>query len=131
VAKKVCRYCGNYFVPDRRVGDRQKACSVACQKVRKRENNKAYREKDPEYWRAPERYEYLKAWRQKHPDYQRRWREARKRKRRSLGEIQAERLKKAIEFTERIHIYLCEIKAEIPLKVLSVAAKKALISLPG
>jgi hypothetical protein len=131
VAERRCHYCGRGFIADPRVENRQKACSTACQKLRKRENNKAYREKDSEYWRAPERYEYLKAGRQKHPDYQRRWREARKREGRSLGEIQAERLKKVIEFTERIHIYLCEIKAEILLRALSVAAKKAIIPLQG
>ena len=124
MAERKCHYCGRGFVPDPRVGNRQKACSNACQRLRKRENNRAFREKNPEYGRAPERYEYLKEWRQKHPDYQKRWREGRKGKR-SVGEIKAERLRQAIEWTERTYLYLCEIKAEIPIQALPMAAKTA------
>ena len=90
MAERRCHYYGRLFVPDPRVGNRQKACSNTCQRLRKRENNRVFREKNPEYGRAPERYEYLKEWRRKHPDYQRRWRERRKRER-SSGEIKAER----------------------------------------
>jgi len=124
VAERKCHYCGRGFIPDSRVGNRQKACSVECQRLRKRENNRAFREKNPEYGRAPERYAYLKQWRRKHPDYQRRWREANKEER-SLGEIKAERLRKAIEWTEKTCLFLREIQAEIPLQVLPTAAKKA------
>ncbi len=98
----------------------------ACQKLRKKENNRLYRENNPECWEN--HYEqYVKPWRQRHPDYQRQWRQRRKRavKGRSSGEIQAERLRKAIELTERTQLYLREIQAEIPLQVLPMAAKKA------
>lgn len=122
MAEKKCHYCGRLFVPDPRVGDRQKACSVACQRLRKRENNRRFSRENPGYWRG--RYGYVKQWRQKHPDYQRRWREAKKRER-SLGEIQAERLRKAIEFTERVHLFLREIQAEIFLKTLAIPTRKA------
>ena len=124
MAERKCHYCGRGFIPDSRVGNRQKACSVACQRLRKRENNRVFREKNPEYGRPPERYAYLKEWRRKHPDYQRRWREGRKGKR-SVGEIKAERLMKAIEWTERTYLFLREIEAEIPFQVLPMAAKKA------
>jgi len=124
VAERRCHYCGRLFVPDPRVGNRQKACSNACQRLRKRENNRVFREKNPEYGCAPERYAYLKEWRRKHPDYQRRWREARKGER-SSGEIKAERLMKAIEWTERTYQFLREIQAEIPLQVLPMGAKRA------
>ena len=124
MAERKCRYCGRRFIPDARVGNRQKACSVACQRLRKRENNRVFREKNPEYGRAPERYAYLKEWRRKHPDYQRRWREANKEER-SSGEIKAERLMKAIGWTERTYLFLREIQAEIPLQALPMAAKKA------
>jgi hypothetical protein len=66
----------------------------------------------------------LKEWRRKHPDYQRRWREANKGER-SSGEIKAERLREAIEWTERTSLFLCELQAEIPLEALPMAAKKA------
>jgi hypothetical protein len=90
--------------------------------LRKRENNRAFTEKNPGYW--SERYEEVKQWRQRHPDYQRRWRQA-KRKGRSPSEIQAERLRKAIEFTKRVHLFLREIQAEILLKTLVISTKKA------
>jgi len=60
----------------------------------------------------------VKPWRQKHPDYQRQWRERRRQMRRGVhpSEIQAERLNKVIEMTEKTWFYLREIKAEILLK---------------
>jgi hypothetical protein len=116
VAEKRCHYCGKWFVPDSRVGDRQKACSVSCQKLRKRENNRLYRQKNPGYWEK--HYEdCVKPWRQQHPDYQRQWREKKKaEKRTNPGEIKAERLRKVIELTERTQFYLREIQAEIKIK---------------
>jgi hypothetical protein len=126
VTEKRCPYCGKEFIADPRVGVRQKACSPACQKLRKKENNRLYRENNPECWEN--HYEqYGKPWRQRHPDYQRQWRQRRKRavKGRSSGEIKAERLRKAIEWTEKTCLFLREIQAEIPLQVLPTAAKKA------
>jgi hypothetical protein len=89
---------------------------VACQKLRKQENNRLYRQKNPGYWKN--HYEdHVKPWRQRHPDYQRQWRRRRKaQKRGNPGEIQAERVRKAIELTERTHLYLREIQAEFILK---------------
>jgi len=66
------------------------------------------------------RYEEVKEWRRKHPDYQRQWRRARK-QRRSAGEIQAERLRKARDFSGKVYTYLCEIQAQMlaqPLNIL-------------
>ncbi len=116
MAEKRCHYCGRLFVPDPRVGNRQKACSVACQKLRKKENNRLYRERNPGCWKN--HYEdYVKPWRQKHPDYQRQWRQKRRvQPKPSPGEIQAEKLRRAIELTERTQVYLREIQAEIILK---------------
>jgi len=96
--------------------------------LRKRENNRAFSKNNPGYW--CERYEYVKQWRQRHPDYQRRWRGAKKRER-SLGEIQAERVRKAIEWTERTYLYLREIQAEILLRPLAIPMKKASLMLPA
>lgn len=82
-----------------------------------------FRKNNPGYW--DDHYEYVKQWRQKNPDYQRQWRQRKKaKKRRSSGEIQAERLRKAIEITERTHLYLREIQAEILLRALVIPAKK-------
>jgi hypothetical protein len=113
VREKRCCYCGKEFVPDPRVGDRQKACCKACQKLRKGENNRLYREKNPGCWKN--HYEdHVKPWRQKHPDYQRQWRQRRKaQKKATPSEIQAEKLRKAIELTGRTQFYLREIQAEI------------------
>jgi len=112
MAIRTCCYCGKVFLPDRRVGDRQKACSWACQKLRKRENNRTFSRNNPGYWRG--RYDYLRQWRLRHPDYQRQWRQSKKAK--TGTEIQAERIGKAIEFMERLRLFLCEIQAEILLK---------------
>jgi hypothetical protein len=122
VREKRCSYCGKEFVPDPRVGDRQKACCKACQKLRKQENNRLYRKKNPDYWKN--HYEdHVKPWRQKHPDYQRQWRQRKKaRKRGTVGEIPVERLRKAIELTERTQLYLREIQAEILVKPSLVAS---------
>jgi hypothetical protein len=111
MAMKSCFYCGKIFLPDPRVGNRQKACSHACQRLRKRENNKSFSRKNPGYWRG--RYEYLKQWRLTRPGYQRQWRQRRKvQKKVTPSEIQAEKLSKAIELTERTQFYLREIQAE-------------------
>jgi hypothetical protein len=116
VAERKCHYCGRGFTPDPRVGNRQKACCHACQKQRKGENNRLYRKRNPGYWKS--HYEdYVKPWRQQHPDYQRQWRQRKKvEKKTKPGEIKAERLRKAIELTERTQFYLREIQAEILLR---------------
>jgi hypothetical protein len=123
VVRKRCRYCGSWFIADPRVGDRQKACSTHCQRLRKKENNRIFSKNNPGYWRG--RYDYVKRWRQKHPDYQRQWRANSRQQGRSQFEIQAEMLSKAIEFTERTNLYLREIQAEILPKALGIVPKKA------
>lgn len=60
---KRCQYCGRYFVPDRRVGTRQKACGHSeCKRKRKRQAQRSWVEKNPGYFEG--RYEYVKQWRQ-------------------------------------------------------------------
>ena len=57
-----CAYCGQYFMPDARVGIRQKACSrPACKKARKKDAQRTWCDKNPGYFRG--RYPYVKAWR--------------------------------------------------------------------
>lgn len=61
---KKCLYCGRYFVPDRRVGERQKACHrEACKRDRKKESQKNWHKKNPEYFKGD--YWRVKEWRQK------------------------------------------------------------------
>jgi hypothetical protein len=59
-----CAYCGQYFMPDVRVGIRQKACfQPACKKLRKKDAQKTWCGKNPGYFQG--RYPYVKAWRKK------------------------------------------------------------------
>lgn len=127
MAKKKCLYCGREFIVDPRVGQKQKACSVQCQKLRKRENNKAFSRNNPGYWHG--RYEYVKEWRQKHPDYQRQWRQKRKQSiLPNQDEIQAEILRKAIDSIEKNLIPLRKIQAEIIVKPAEITRKRACLS---
>jgi hypothetical protein len=91
--------------------------------LRKKENNSIFSKNNPGYWRG--RYDYVKQWRQKHPGYQRQWRAKSRQQGRSQFEIQAERLSKAIEFTERINLYLREIQAEILPEAPLITPQKA------
>lgn len=118
--KKRCVCCGAMFVPDRRVGVRQKTCSAACRKARKRENNKSFSRKNPEYWRG--RYEDVKAWRAKHPGYQKQWRQRQRERLRFAkpGEIQAEMFAKALDAVQKNVLVLREIQAEIPFQVFDI-----------
>lgn len=62
--RKRCAYCGRYFVPDRRVGVRQKACNrLECRRKRKQEAQKRWLEKNAGYFR--DRYDYVKEWRRR------------------------------------------------------------------
>jgi hypothetical protein len=60
---KRCLFCGRYFTPDYRVKERQKTCRrIECRKARKKETQKQWCEKNPDYFEG--RYPYVKAWRQ-------------------------------------------------------------------
>jgi len=62
--QKRCVVCGRFFIPDLRVGERQKACPrELCKKVRKHLSQRAWCEKNPGYFRG--RYPYVKQWREK------------------------------------------------------------------
>jgi len=65
----------------------------------------------------------VKPWRKRHPDYQRQWRQrGEAQKKATPSEIQAERIRKAIELTGRTQFYLREIQAEIIVKPSSRAS---------
>ena len=51
--RKRCRFCPDLFWPHPRVKKRQRACrKPECQKKRRAETQKAWREKNPDYWKA-------------------------------------------------------------------------------
>ncbi len=57
-----CEFCGRFFVPDRRVGNRQRSCSnVLCKKKRKQNAQKRWVAENPGYFCG--RYEVVKQWR--------------------------------------------------------------------
>ena len=59
---KRCEYCGRYFIPDKRVGNRQKSCGrTECKRKRKHDAQKAWSLKNPGYFNG--RYSYVKEWR--------------------------------------------------------------------
>lgn len=61
---KRCLFCGRYFQPNPRVGERQKACfREECRKGRKQLAQSQWCERNPGYFRG--RYEYVKQWRQR------------------------------------------------------------------
>jgi len=123
--KKRCQCCGGIFVPDRRVGVRQKTCSAKCRKVWKSDNNKRFRRKNPDYWLG--RYDVVKAWRKVHPDYQKNWRRKQKERRMAFtpGEIQAEMFSKALDAVQKNIIVLREIQSEIPFQVIDILGRLA------
>jgi len=58
--QKRCFYCGRYFRPDNRVGERQKCCKdKACQAKRKKDAQKRWLEANPGYFKGW--YELCKA----------------------------------------------------------------------
>ncbi len=125
--EKRCQCCGNTFVPDRRVGLRQKTCSAACRKVMKRESNRRFRRKNPGYWLG--RYEVVKSWRTEHPGYQREWRRHRKRKffEQTTGEIQAEIFAKAVDTVEKSVFLFREIQAVMPFQLFDMQGQLPLL----
>ncbi len=77
VTQKRCVYCGRFYRPDNRVGNRQKSCKrQECRRKRKYEAQKKWLEAHPGYFQG--RYYNTKEWRSKNPDYQRRWRAKRR-----------------------------------------------------
>lgn len=56
---KVCIICKEPFIPDPRVGDRQKVCNnLYCKRERKRISQKKWLSQNPDYFKG--RYTYLK-----------------------------------------------------------------------
>jgi hypothetical protein len=61
---KRCVFCGRFFIPDYRIGERQKACFLeVCKKARKQKAQREWVQKNPGYFQG--RYPYVKEWREK------------------------------------------------------------------
>lgn len=62
---KRCLFCGRFFVPDLRVGERQKACGRdVCKRKRKHLAHRLWCEKNPDYFK--DHYVlYVKPWRKR------------------------------------------------------------------
>ena len=61
---KRCEFCGRFFVPNPRVGNRQRACSrPECKKARKQKAQQEWLSGEPGYFAG--RYPYVKEWRKK------------------------------------------------------------------
>lgn len=68
--QKHCEFCGRFFIPDRRVGNKQRSCYRSeCRKKRKAAAQAAWVSKNKDYFKG--RYENTKQWRKDHPGYQR------------------------------------------------------------
>ena len=62
--RKRCLFCGRFFIADRRVGDRQKACHrEPCKQKRKRVAQRRWCENNPGYFQG--RYPYVQQWRER------------------------------------------------------------------
>jgi hypothetical protein len=112
---KRCRYCKRLFIPDPRMGERQKTCGdPLCQKAHKAKNNLCWRRNNPGYFsndypRLKEWLDhhpgYLKEYRDAHPDYVKKNREAQRIRDRSKKlrlDIQAEIKGQAPEITNQL-----------------------------
>lgn len=63
---KHCEFCGRFFAPDRRVGNRQRSCfRPECQQARKKAAKRAWQERETPRGYFTGRYPYLKEWRRK------------------------------------------------------------------
>lgn len=63
---KHCEFCGRFFVPHPRVGERQRACfRQECQDARKQSAKRAWRERETACGYFAGRYAYIKEWRRK------------------------------------------------------------------
>jgi len=93
--RKRCPYCACLFIPDARVGPRQKVCrKKECQAKRKKESQRKWSDKNGDYWGNhqvkgeskkefwTEKATYMREYRRTHPDYVKKDKERRNRRRR-------------------------------------------------
>jgi len=94
VRRKRCPYCRSLFVPDPRVGSKQKVCCKnECQAKRKKQSQRRWSEPHKDYWGVhqfkgesrkafrTEKATYMREYRRGHPEYVKRDNERRNRRR--------------------------------------------------
>ena len=112
---KKCPYYKAHFAPHPKVGSRQKTCGrPECKKALKAEDNKRWRQKNPDYYRddyprvkewLDQNPGYLKNYRRKHPEYVQKNRQAQRVRDRSKKlrlDIQAQLKRQASRITENL-----------------------------
>jgi len=106
---KRCKYCGAFFIPDPKVGKRQKTCgSISCKKALKAKNSVKWRQKNPDYYKGD--YPRVKKWFSKHPGYLRQYRKN------HPEYVEKNRIaQKNRDRRKRLNL---DIQAQIPLKLL-------------
>lgn len=70
--RRICPYCHQWFLPDLRCSDRQRACSTPdCQKARKADAQQRWLKKpeNRDFWRGSANTQRVREWRLKHPGY--------------------------------------------------------------
>lgn len=96
---KKCAFCGRFFMPDVRVGSRQKSCKESsCQIKRKKMQQMRWLTSNGAYFKG--RYENTKAWRLANPGSQKEWRDKRR------NEIQTQISPPAQVQSMRLHLRL-------------------------
>jgi hypothetical protein len=132
--RKTCPYCQCSFIPNPKVGPRQKTCgNPACKKALKIENNLRWRQENPDcchpdYPRVKEWLDqhpgYLQRFRQSHPQYVQKNRQAqrlRDRRKKLHLDIQAQIKDQLPEITEQLwNLPRLDIQDEISLKPLEM-----------
>jgi hypothetical protein len=71
--EKLCRHCGQPFLPDLRNRLRQDYCyKPACRKARKARSHLRWRARNPDYFKGESNVDRVRQWRHRHPRYWRR-----------------------------------------------------------
>lgn len=75
--QKHCEFCGRFYTPDPRLGERQRCCSrPECKRLRKRASQASWTKKNKGYFQG--RYGNTRLWLEAHPGYLRQRRRMRR-----------------------------------------------------